>query len=201
MDLLTKVVVSAVIIVAALFALYYGASMIPAAAPTQGQASSNITNYLNMIYPGANVTITDIKPSVYAGSWHVVASVIENATTPCPLYQVYTYDYPAFGLVNGTDNTYTAMNAANCTIYSGARVGSFPVAVALASKNYAVSQYINNFGFANVVTSAIAYNATISGRVMNVWNVSYSSKRANYTEFVVLSQLNGSVLNAARLSK
>jgi hypothetical protein len=198
MDLLTKVVISAVVIVVALFALYYGMSLIPHAAPTQQQVSRNITNYLNMIYPGANVTITNIKPSLYAGSWHVVASVIENATTPCPLYQVYTYDYPAFGLVNGTDNTYTA---ANCTIYSGAQVGSFPVAVALASKNFTIARYIANFGFANVVTSAKAYNVTISGRIMSVWNVSYSSRRANYSMYALLSQLNGSILKTSSKSK
>ncbi len=203
MDLLAKVVISAVAIVVALFVLYYGVSMLPVAAPTQQQASRNITNYLNMIYPGANVTITDIKPSVYAGSWHVVASVIAGATTPCPSYQVYTYDYPAFGLVNGTDNRYTA---ANCTIYNyepGTQVGSYPVAITLASNLSNIRQYIASYGFANVTTSAIAYNeTTISGRnFTNVWRVSYSSQSANYSMFAVLSQRNGSVLSASNASK
>ena len=201
MDLLTKVVVLAVALVVALFLLYYGFSMIPIAPPTQQQASKNITNYLDMIYPGANVTITDIRPSQYSGSWHVVASVIENSTTPCPLYQSYSYDYPAFGLVNGTDNIYTHMNASGCIFTSGALVGSLPVAMAMASKNFAISHYIQNFGFANVTTSAISENVTISGRQANVWNVSYSSRLANYTIYAVLSQLNGTVLKTFNKSR
>jgi len=154
-----------------------------------------------MIYPGANVTITDIRPSVYAGSWHVLASVVGNATTPCPSYQTYTYDYPAFGLVNGTDNKYTA---ANCTIYNyepGTQVGSAPVAVTLASSLSSIRQYINSSGFANVRTSAMADNVTISGRVMRIWNVSYSSPLESNSIYVLLSQLNGSIVKTSNVSR
>jgi len=194
MDLLTKVVVYALVLVVALFALYYAVGIITGnSAPTQEVASENISGYLNMIYPGANITITNIVPSVYAGSWHVVAAVVANATTPCPSYQVYTYDYPKFALVNGTENKYTALN---CTIYNyepGDAVGSAPVAVTLASNLSNIREYVDSFGFANVRTS-VAYNET-------AWQIAYSSPFANYTAHVLLSQRNGNVIGMFNTSR
>jgi hypothetical protein len=196
MDLLTKVIVYAAVLVVALVAITYGLQAFAGSgrALSETQASENITHYLNMIYPGANVTITDIKPSVYAGSWHVLASVVENASTPCPAYQTYTFDYPAFGLVNGTDNKYTA---ANCTVYNyepGDQVGSAPVAVTLASNLSNIKQYINSFGFANVETSAVAYNET-------TWQVMYSSPLSSNAVYVLLAQNSGNVIAVFNVSR
>lgn len=204
MDLLTKVVVYAVAIVAVLFALYYAATLIPKAAPTQQQAERNITGYLNDLYPGANVTITDIRPSVYANSWYVLASVIANASTPCPSYQTYYYDYPQFSLVNGTENKYTT-GFPNCTVYNyepGTPLGSAPAAITLASNNATVwSGYVERFGFANIRTSAV-YNETATSprNFSEVWWITYAAPSADYSMLAAVSQKNGSVLTIVNVS-
>jgi hypothetical protein len=207
MDLLTRVVVYAVIIVAVLFAVYYAAGMIPAPAPTRQQAAVNITQYLDGIYgSGANVTITNItQSSKYPGSWQVLASVVENATSPCPSYQSYYYIYPKFGLVNVTENIYTT-GIPNCTVryYApGNKVTSAPEAITLAHNISSVRQYIQSYGFSNVKVSAMPYNQTIiSGRnFSNVWWISYVAPKANYTLYAVISQNNGSVIKTASLPK
>lgn len=199
MDLLTKVVLYAAVLIIVLAAVYYGLGMVsrPASSPTSAQASANITNYLYSVYDGSSVTINNVTPSVqYPGSWHVVASVVENASTPCPAYQVYTFDYPRFGLVNRTETEYTT-GLPSCLAYyqSGKQVGSAPIAVTLASKNATVADYIAKFGFRNVLTAAQPGNVTVSGGLLRVWNITYSSGQANYSIYAVISQVNGSVIS------
>ena len=198
MHLLTSVLVLAVIVVAAILAIYYAYSLLSSTAGqqiTEQHAESLIRSDLQVAYPNAVVDITNATPSNYMGSWHIVASVTQNATSPCPSYFINTYDYPQFSFVSTPQNTYTS----NCKIYvfspNGAfKLGSAPVAVAWASKHVpSVIYYISRFGYGNVSTTAsYQANATTGG----TWSLAYSAVDANYSVHALLADTNGTLLNA-----
>lgn len=197
MELLESVLVLAVVIVVVLLAAYYAygfLSSTPGQQVTEQHAEALITSDLQAAYPGATVNITNATPSSYSGSWHITASVTENATSPCPSYFINTYDYPQFTFVSTPQNTYTS----NCKIYvfspnSAFKLGSAPVAIAWASKHVtSVIYYISQFGYGNVSASAqYQSNATIGG----VWQLAYSSRTTNYSVHAMLADTNGTLLN------
>lgn len=199
MDLLLKAAIVAVVAIVVLVGLYYSSQRIFTQQMTEQRAEGLIVSDLRKV-PGAVVNITNASPSsIYAGSWHVLASVILNATSPCPSYFIYSYDYPALGLVNRTENIYTE----NCNIYvfspSGAfSLGSAPVAIAWASKHVpSAIAYISRFGISNV--NAFAHyriNATSGG----TWLLNYTSRLANYTVHASIADTNGTLLNSYNAS-
>jgi hypothetical protein len=196
MQLLASVLTLAVIVIVVVLAAYYAYNYF-ASAPSQitgQQAAALITSDLQAAYPNAVVNITSVAPSPYAGSWHIVASVTENATSPCPSYFINTYDYPQFRFVSTPQNTYTS----NCKIYvfspnAAFKLGSAPVAIAWASKHVvSVIDYISRFGYSSIAASAkYQSNATSGGS----WSLVYSSPNANYSVHAVLADVNGTLLS------
>ena len=164
------------------------------------KATALILSYLQQTNPSANVSIINVTPSQYSGSWHVFASVISNATSPCPSYSVYTYDYPAFRLVNSTNNRYTN----NCQIYSLPTSGPFiissaPIAITWASTRVTSAEnFISTQGFANVNAHANFYakQQIYGANYTDVWVVGYASRLVAYSVYAAISQVNGTLLTS-----
>jgi len=199
MDLLVKTMVAAVVVVAILFAVYYAMQNTLFQHITKDQAVSLITAYLLGAYPNAQVNVTNATISTYAGSWHIIFSIIINATSPCPSYFAYSFDYPQFGFVYRVENTYTK----NCTIYGLSPekpfiISSSPVAI---TRSYmlnasSIKAFIASYGFRNVTVASNFFNATTINAInyTRIWQVVYSSERANHSVIALLSQLNGNML-------
>ena len=201
MDLLSKAVVAAVAIVVIIFAVYVALSHVSLGQQiTEAQAASLVLHDLQNSNPGAAVNITNVTRSQYAGSWHILASVVTNATSPCPSYYIYSFDYPKYGFVYRVDNTYTS----DCVVYgvvgNSYPIGSYPVAITASySRNItAVSDFVRSHGFNNVAVHATYYNSTtVSGSTyLDVWAVNYSYPSSNSSVIVLLSQQNGTVMLA-----
>jgi hypothetical protein len=119
-------------------------------------------------------------------------------SSPCPSYSIYSYDYPKYGFINRTENTYTR----NCVIYGAQNksyiIASFPVAITW-SYDLDVPQvltFVKSYGFGNVTVNASYFsNTTVLGKnYTNIWLVRYASANANHTVSVLLSQVGGNLL-------
>ncbi len=208
MDLLSKTLVVAVVLVIIIAVAYFAFEKVFVPGPvTEQQAATIITQYLQSSNPNAQVNITnESQSSQYPGSWHVVVSVISNPTTTCPTYIVYYFDYPKFSLVNNTFNPYTQ----DCKIVGYVKgssyiIGSFPVAIVYSYdlNNSAISNFVNINGNRSVVVHALYYpNISINGfNYTKVWIVNYSSITTNKSIYAIVSQVNGtfySTYNASR---
>lgn len=202
MDLLAKTLVVAVIVVVLLLAIYYALQNTILNHVSKQQAASLVTADLQKAYPGAMVNITNETPSNYTGSWYIIASVVVNATSPCPSYYAYTFDYPQFGFVYRVQNTYTQ----DCKIYgmqgnSSFLLSSFPIAITRSYKLSipSVLAFVDEYGFYNVTVASHFYdNLTLLGtNYTNVWQVAYSYPGvANHAVNVFLSQANGTLIGA-----
>ena len=201
MDLLAKTVVLAAVVIVILLGVYYALQSTILSHVSEQQAASLVTADLQNAYPSAMINITNERPSNYTGSWYIAASVVVNATSPCPSYYSYTFDYPKFGFVYRVQNTYTQ----DCRIYglqqnSSFLLSSFPAAV---TRSYTlgipgVMSFVQQYGFHNVSVISHFYQS-IDTHGMNytkAWLVEYSAPRANHTVSVLLSQLNGTLLAA-----
>ncbi len=199
MDLLGKVFVAAIIAVVVLIALYFSLKFIIGAPRiSEQQAISLVRSDLINSNPGAVVNITNVTPSQFAGSWHIIASVITQPSSPCPSYSVYSYDYPKYGFINRTENTYTK----DCVIYGMQNksyiIASFPVAITW-SYDLDVPQvmdFVKSYGFGNVTVNASYFSNTtvLSRNYTDVWIVRYSSADSNHTVSVLISQVGGNLL-------
>ncbi|MCL4375323.1 hypothetical protein M1394_00790 [Candidatus Marsarchaeota archaeon] len=200
MDLLSKTVIVAAVIIVIMIAFYYGVVGLHLGkkAVTSQEAAQIVLTDLKNSNQNAVINITNVSPSVYSGSWHIIASVVYNATSPCPSYSVYSFDYPQYGLVNRTENSYTYA----CQIYGYGGSGpyeieSYPAAITFSyiSNTTGVMRYIHKYGFSNVRVRATYQNRTmLSGRnFSNVWVVVYSSNATQTSLYDILSQQNGSV--------
>lgn len=206
MDLLTRTVVIALVLILVILGIFYALQNTILAHVSVQQAVSLVTADLQGTNPNAIINITNVTASTYAGSWHIVAGVITNATTPCPSYFVYTFDYPQFGFVYRVQNTYTS----NCVIYGLAQnktfiISSFPIAI---TRSYnlmppAIISYLNVQGINNVVVTAHFYNKLNAqgNSYTNVWLVNYTSKKVAYSAYALLSQVNGTLLSAYNASR
>jgi hypothetical protein len=203
MDLMSKAILAAVILVIVIFVGYYAISHVSFGKQlTEAQASSLVFHDLQNSNPSAIINITNVTASRYPGSWHIIASIVTNATSPCPSYSIYSIDYPAFTFVNGVENTYTG----NCTIYgrvpgTNYSIGSYPVAITDSYiKNISIVKvFVDRYGFSNVVVHATYYNSTnYNGEnYTGVWLVEYTTPNSNQTISVLLSQQSGAVLSSS----
>lgn len=200
MDLLVKTLIIALVIIVALYGIYYVFQNNFTQSVTEQQAVSLVTSDLQNSHPTAIINVTNVTPSRYAGSWHIVTSIIFNSTTPCPSYYIWSFDYPKYGFVNTTENDYTS----GCVVY-GLRnqsyiIASYPVAIARSySLNLSnVRGFVSKYGFNNVVVKAIYYNSTSFNYTSygHVWIVNYSAPEVNTSAYVVLNRTGGSVLSA-----
>lgn len=203
MDLFSKAIVFALILIVLMFSAYYIEShSIPLLQVTKPQADALVLNYLQNSNPLSVINITNTTLSQYPGSWHITASVITNATSPCPSYLIYSFDYPKYGFVSSIVNTYTR----NCQIYGSAldntaMIGSYPVAItkSYADNIAAVKAFVSKYGFSNVSAHAFYFNSTLfqGKEYSNLWIVNYTSSKSNTSVDVLLSQSNGTVLHVS----
>ncbi len=203
MDLIFKSIIAVVLVVAALFVVYYIFQHVSLSQPiSRSQASSLVLRDLENNNPDAAINITNVTPSQYQGSWHIVASVIDNAESPCPSYEIYSFDYPAYSFVYRVDNKYTNYTQNACIIYGfiagNYTVGSYPVAIARSYQlnDSSVSAFVARYGYSNVKAIASYYaDAYLNGsHYTKIWLVNYTAPGAGHAVHVVLSQLNGSAL-------
>jgi hypothetical protein len=192
MDLLLKSILAAVLVALILVGLYVAIQRIVLNQPiTKQQAITLILNDLKNSNP-TFVNITNATPSVYPGSWHILASVVYNGTTPCPTYVIYSFDYPQYGFVYRSENLYTS----NCVVYGLAMnrsyiIASAPVAIA-RSYNLSiplVRNFVSEYGYGNVTVNA-KFNSFYS-TYTNIWIVNYTAPKVNYSVYVVLTQVGG----------
>lgn len=199
MDLLGRAVAVAIVFALIIIGVFLYAQHLPVQQSiTQQQAQSVVTSDIQQTYPASIVNITQSNASAqYPGSWYIVASITTNATSPCPNYFIYTYTYPATGLVPDTQNTYTRGYANTCTVNSTI-VGAEPIAVARSyiAHDPLVDAYISKYGYFAVQASAQYYSKlTVFGsNYTRVWLVTYSALESPNSTHVVLSQSNGTDL-------
>ncbi len=196
MDLLGRALIIAVVLALIIIGIFLYAQHLPAQQSiTQQQAQSIVTSDIQQTYPDSLVNITQSGASTqYPGSWYMVASITTNASSPCPNYFIYTYSYPATGLVPDTQNTYTRGYASTCTVNSTI-IGAEPVAVAKSYvlHDHLVDAYISKYGYSAVQTSAQYYSklTVFNSNYTNVWLVKYSAPESQNSTYVVLAQSNG----------
>ena len=206
MDLLSKTVIVAIVLVVIVALIYYAFEKVFLPGPiTEQQAAQLITNYMQNNTPTAQISVVNETPSTYQGSWHVVVSFINYPTSPCPTYIIYSFDYPKFGFVSRSDNNYTQ----NCQISglvanSSYAIGSFPVAIVRSYDQHdpAITSFVNLNGYNNVVVHALYY-PTIAVNGFNyskVWIVNYSAPQMNRSVYAVVSQVNGSFISTYNAS-
>jgi hypothetical protein len=195
MGLIANVFIIAVIVVAVLFAIgyYLGGSKQQL---DSAQAVAEVTKFINDSFPNSVVNITtNVTPSSsYPGSWYVQAQAVINGTKPCPSDFVYTFDVPAFSLVNNTQNVLTA----GCKVYETA-IGAAPVAIAWTYSKLNISQthsFVDAYSYKNVTVSANHFQSTVLNGInfTDVWLVTYSAPLANHTVSVVLNQSSGTAV-------
>ncbi|MDE1762582.1 MAG: hypothetical protein KGH78_05360, partial [Candidatus Micrarchaeota archaeon] len=136
-----------------------------------------------------------------AGSWHIVASVTINSTSPCPTYAAYSFDYPKYGFVYRVDNLYTS----NCVVYgleqnSSYLIASAPVAIARSYGlgNANITAFVGKYGFKNVVVRASFAQSLITSYTTynNVWVVNYTAPGTPAYVFAAITQKGGNLITA-----
>jgi len=206
MDLLQKVILAGVAVVILLVIGYFGVQSLHLGQQvTKQQAVSLVTNYLKNQNQNTVVNVTNVTPSTYPGSWHILTSVDFNATSPCPSYVSYSFDYPQYGFVYRVQNNYTS----NCIIYGLEQnksyiLASAPLAIA-RSYNLSipsVRNFVNTYGYGKVNVQAVFYNATILNSVTynDTWIVTYSAPSSTSSVVVALTQAGGNLITNYTIS-
>ncbi|MEM0094668.1 MAG: hypothetical protein QXV17_01280 [Candidatus Micrarchaeaceae archaeon] len=200
MELLEKVVVYAVVTAVIIVGIYFAALRLGIGAQvSESQAKALVLSDLANTYPGAAINITNVTPSQFSGSWHIVASIVINATKPCPSFFIYSFDYPKYGFIYRVENNYTS----NCIVYGLLQnksyiLASYPVAIARSYSMHipSVDNFVGRFGFNNTVVHATYYpKLSLFGiNYTRIWLVNYSSPKANYSEYVLISQQGGNLV-------
>lgn len=202
MDLLSKTIIGVVILIAIIFGLYYlqSTGVFGTTSVTQTQAKTLVLNDLQNTFQNAAINITNISKSQYAGSWHIVASVITNSTSPCPDYSILSFDYPKYNFVYNVENIYTQ----NCIIYEkglnqSSIISSYPAAITKSydSNLITLSSYIEKYGFDNVTTSAVYFKHLLYKKqnYTNIWEINYTTPKSNQVISILLYESNGSILS------
>ncbi len=202
MDLLSKTIIGVVILIAIIFIVYYlqSSGVFGTYTITQNQAETLVLNDLQNTFQNAVINITNVSKSQYQGSWHIIASVVLNSTSPCPDYSILSFDYPKYNFVYKVESIYTQ----NCIVYQkglnqSSIIGSYPAAI---TKSYdanitVLDTYIKKYGFDNVTTSAIYYKHLSYNKqnYSDVWQVNYTTPKSNTTIAVILYENNGIIAN------
>ena len=200
MNLLSSVVVAGIIVIALILVGYFGLQHLNLGQQvSQQQAVTLVTNYLKNTNPNTLVNVTNVTPSVYPGSWHILTAVAFNATSPCPSYVAYSFDYPQYGFVYRVQNNYTS----NCVIYGLQQNQSYILAAAplAIARSYNLSvpsimNFVSHYGYKNVVVHATYFDSILlsSTTYNGVWIVNYTAPAANYSEFAAITQVGGNLV-------
>ncbi|MGC8568328.1 MAG: hypothetical protein ACP5LP_03975 [Candidatus Micrarchaeia archaeon] len=198
MDLLAKSIIAVVAIIIVLSIVYYLVEHFGIGGQvTEQQAINLVLSDMENSSPNAQITITNVSPSQYPGSWHIIMSVVYNATSPCPDFYSYSFDYPKFGFVYRIEDNYTS----SCVVHglsnnSNYIIAASPVAITRVYSFPSAQSYIEKFGYSNITANAeFLTNASIMGKnYTNVWVVKYSSPKSNYSEVFYISQIGGTLI-------
>lgn len=196
MDLLEKVaivVIVLIVIFSAGFLLFQHFQQ--TANLTSAQAVQYVLSDIKDANPGANITVINVSNSTQKGSYNIVLSVVYNSTKPCPTLLIDDFDYPAFGLSQSVDNTYTN----KCIIYGPANVSSGITSPQIAIvKSYnqtstpSIIDYVSKYGYSNTNVYAKYYSylnesyTHLGQSYYNVWLVAYKASNANYSIYAVV---------------
>ena len=203
MELIVKTGIIVVILIVGIFAFYYlqttgafGSGQI-----SKADATTLVYHDLQNSFQNSIINITNVTPSEYAGSWHITAAVVQNATSPCPDYSIYSFDYPKYNFVYKTENTYTQ----NCVVYENgvnqsSIIGSYPAAI---TKSYdmnitIVKNLIYKYGFYNVTVHA-SYLKSLNNAgktYSDVWIINYTAPTANISAYVLMYESNGTLIKS-----
>lgn len=202
MDLLVKTGIIVAILVIVIFGFYYleSSGAFGAGQISKVDATTLVYHDLQNSFQNSVINITNVTPSQYSGSWHITAAVVQNATSPCPDYSVYSFDYPKYNFVYKTENTYTQ----GCTVYeNGANqssiIGSYPAAI---TKSYdmnitIVKNFVYKYGFSNVTVHA-TYMKTLNNsgkKYSDIWVINYTDPSKNNSIYVLMYESNGTLIN------
>ncbi|MCL4373463.1 MAG: hypothetical protein M1360_00075 [Candidatus Marsarchaeota archaeon] len=208
MDLLVRVGIAAIVLIALIGALFLFKS-ISVPQYSESQAVSIVMSKLNNTFPGASISIINVsRENLSAGigqqrqSWYIVASIVENATRACPALSIESFSYPGSGLLPTIINNYTSLN---CTISGLASAPYYIInspyvaqVKSYTSGYYPIVAYVDKYGYANTDVSA-RYMPELSNRnftalnrtFSNVWLVLYSASHSNFSLYVVMSNTGG----------
>lgn len=200
MNLLSRVIIAALIVIVLIVVGYFALSHITLGQQVSSpQAVTLVVNYLKNTNPNTLVNVTNVTPSIYPGSWHILTAVAFNATSPCPSYVAYSFDYPQYGFVYRVQNNYTS----NCMIYGLQQNKSYILAAAplAIARSYNLSipiiqKFVAKYGYKNVTVHASYFNSIIisSATYNGVWIVNYTASRANYSIFAAITQVGGKLV-------
>lgn len=200
MNLLSSVILAAIVLIAVLVIGYFGLQQLNLGQQvTQQQATSLVVNYLKNTNQNTLVNVTNVTPSAYPGSWHILTAVTFNATSPCPSYVAYSFDYPQYGFVYRVQNNYTS----NCVIYGLEQNKTFILAAAplAIARSYNLSvpsvvNFVNAYGYKNVVVHASYFDSILlaSSTYNGIWIVNYSAPSANYFVYTAITQVGGNLV-------
>jgi hypothetical protein len=211
MDLLSKAVITAVVMIAIVLVLLFIKSYTVVHAPPLNATSASklVISDLQQSYPNASVRLLSVNRSyVRNNSWEITLGVIYGPATPCPTVKIESFDYPATGLVPTVTNVYSNYSSGTCHVYGlpnsalpyfSYTVSSPEIAIDRAyNADYApLVSFINASGFNNITASANFYgNTTLLGKnYTNIWLVKYlhETSTSQESQFVVMNY-SGSVL-------
>jgi hypothetical protein len=202
MDLLTKVAVAvvALVVIAGIGFYVYSFFSARSAAPTELEAEQNVTRDLMLHNPNADVRIINVTPSALkSGSWDIVVSVVYNATRPCPILFIESFDYP-LSLSPTPINNYTEFRnttSKGCLIHGSPSEPSYVTDYVISSPYAAIAESYSS-GIAPVVNYVMDYgysSTNVTANISdNVWLIRYKAPAANYSQFVELSPSSGLII-------
>ncbi|MEM3841099.1 MAG: hypothetical protein QXN59_00165, partial [Candidatus Micrarchaeaceae archaeon] len=174
MDLLSKAIITAVILVIAAILLISFRDLIPVhSKPLNATSVSQLViSDMKQSYPNATISLLYANRSYSnSSSWTVTLGVVYGPSTPCPTVKVENFNYPATGLLPTVIEVYSNYSKGVCHVYGlpnsalpyfSYTVTSPETAIARAyNSDYApLVQFINQSGFSNVTASASFFNRT-----------------------------------------
>ena len=210
MDLLSKAVIAAVVLVVIAVVLISVKGIVPLH-HTQLNAttvSTLVVSDLQQAYPNATVKLLSANRSYSSNdSWSVTLLVVYGPRTPCPTIKVEDFDYPETGLLPTVTEVYSNYSDGMCHVYglpnSALPYFSYTVTSPESAIDRAYNsdypplvQFINQNGFSNVTASASFLNKTTSvfgENYTNVWLVRYSSANTahNDSQYVLMNYSGG----------
>ncbi|MGC8649091.1 MAG: hypothetical protein ACP5UN_02645 [Candidatus Micrarchaeia archaeon] len=225
MDLLVKVIIIALLLIAIVFIIFSLFAKSTTSHTLSRTEAINIVeaDILNRT-PNAQIRLISANSSgsgnLINSSWNIDLIVIYNGTKVCPTLLEEDYNYPMFGL-NATTTVYTK----DCKgVYTNAPnyVISMPQIAIVESynENTLADSYVSTFGYGNtnvyaktinltsndiyslgIPTNSIPSNFISSNSVFNnIWFINYTANNANYNLYLLMNQ-SGNIITSFFLNK
>ncbi len=213
MDIIFKVVLMAIILIAIVVAIFVIHNYFVKVKPnyiTENEALSIVTKDIKLENPNSNITIINITKSKLANdSWDITLRLINYPHSICPTLEIESYNYPAVTLVPTVISVYSS----NCSIYGNetcatpySDITMDPVALTCAyiDNTTSLNTYIRDYGFKNITASAQFYSSLNithpQADYRNIWLLNYSSNMSNYNLIIVMNK-SGYIVNSFKISK